>query len=591
MVTVDTRAFDGGGTREHVLEWIWLASWGLASTLWCWTAADAIGLTFDEPTYIAVGLERWRTGHIGELMRLGTMPLPVDLATVGVYLWERIRDVPFAIGTDGHGHAILTTDLHLVIRVARAATLPFLWLLLYYGWRSGRRLAGPWGGRLAVALLACQPTILAHASLATTDIAVTACLLALTYHVAVGREAGWRARIGTPALWFALALLSKVSALVIGPLCIIAVEWTRARSSSTPSSMSEQRRWWLDGWRATRAASRDGGRIVGLGVVMAFVYCGSDWELEPSFVRWADSLPADAVSAPMRYLAHHLAIFSNAGEGVVQQISHNIRGHGAYLLGRTYERAVWYYFPVALLIKLALPMLVAPVIISVVRARALANWAIAATALILLASVFFRVQTGVRFLLPLMALLSVGLAAAIVDAVAAVARDRLRLALLTVASGVIGVAAGAVSVWPHGLSFTNVLWGGTARGHLYLSDSNYDWGQGLPELEAWQIDNDVARLGVWYWGTDPHLANGPWDPMPLHLLPVRTTADLMAHLRGRRLAVSTTLLYGSVLAETRPAAPEIEAQRAAAAAARSLFRGRTPVGRTTTYLIYDFRGD
>src|SRR5204863_2814462 len=88
-------------------------------------------------------------------------------------------------------------------------------------------LAGPWGGRLAVALVACEPNMLAHASLATTDIAVTACLMALLYHFRTGREAGWVRRRAVPAVWFGLAILAKASALVYGPLCLIVLEGER----------------------------------------------------------------------------------------------------------------------------------------------------------------------------------------------------------------------------------------------------------------------------------------------------------------------------------------------------------------------------
>src|SRR5207245_1176379 len=67
----------------------------------------------------------------------------------------------------------------------------------------------------------------------------------------------------------------------------------------------------------------------------------------------------------------------------------------------------------------------------------------------------------------------------------------------------------ALLVWPHGLCYTNELWGGTRQGYLYLSDSNYDWGQGLPELARWQRHHRDTPLEVWYFGSDPRLAKLP----------------------------------------------------------------------------------
>src|SRR5205807_6301382 len=100
---------------------------------------------------------------------------------------------------------------------ARTGALLFWWLLLFYAWRAGRLLAGAWAGRLAVALLACEPSLLAHAALATTDIAISACLLALVYQFRAAREpgvtAGWVRRVGVPAFWFGASMLAKASAL------------------------------------------------------------------------------------------------------------------------------------------------------------------------------------------------------------------------------------------------------------------------------------------------------------------------------------------------------------------------------------------
>src|SRR5262249_40876356 len=155
--------------RAKLWDWLWLLGWGLASSVWCVTAAGQLGATFDEPVYVRRGLEGWRTGSHAGLLRLGAMPLPVAVDTLPLHLWERRHGVELDP----------VNDLDSLLPWARAGTLVFWWLLLVYALRAGRLLAGPWAGRLAVALLACEPSLLAHASLATTDIAVSACLLAL----------------------------------------------------------------------------------------------------------------------------------------------------------------------------------------------------------------------------------------------------------------------------------------------------------------------------------------------------------------------------------------------------------------------------
>jgi hypothetical protein len=100
------------------------------------------------------------------------------------------------------------------------------------------------------------------------------------------------------------------------------------------------------------------------------------------------------------------------------QVGHNVNGHGGgpYLLGHNYGRPVFYYFPLVLCIKLTLPLLALPWLLLALRARVLTNWACVAAAALLTVSATFRVQTGVRFVLPLVGLAVVGLAAAVVEA-------------------------------------------------------------------------------------------------------------------------------------------------------------------------------
>src|SRR5437764_9921609 len=58
---------------------------------------------------------------------------------------------------------------------------------------------------------------------------------------------------------------------------------------------------------------------------MSFVYFNDPATTDIYTLSLHDALPISA---------ENLRIFSNAGEPVIRQISHNFRGHGAYLLGR-----------------------------------------------------------------------------------------------------------------------------------------------------------------------------------------------------------------------------------------------------------------
>jgi hypothetical protein len=561
----------GGG---WVVDVVWLLAWGVASSVWCVTAASQLSATFDEPIYVARGLDHWRTGSHAGLLQLGTMPLPPDVQTLPLYLAERGQGV----------RSDAAADLDRLLPWARAGTLVFWWLLLVHAWLAGRQLGGPWAGRLAVALLACEPTLLAHAALATTDIAITACLLALVYHFRAGRDAGWPRRVGWPACWFAAALLAKASGLVFGPLCLVVVEAERLlqeRQRATPDAAHSPFTVLRSPFTVLRLPFtrpwRDLVQIMALGVVLVFLYCGSDWKPQPSFVAWAHHLSPDTFGRAMVWLSEHLCVFSNAGEGIVRQVKHNVHGHGVYLLGRTDPRSFWYYFPVVLTIKLSVPLLLVPVVLAAVRPRALLNWASLAALALVVFSLTCRVQIGVRLILPLVGLAAVGVAAAAVQACRLLGPGwRARLLAGGVGAGLLWTGASAAMVWPQGLCYVNELWGGTRRGYTRVSDANYDWGQGLKELAGWQREHPEAPLDVWYFGSDPAVELLQVRPLPLHVLPIRRPEDVLRRVHGHYLAASTTFLYG------------LPADTPACRQANAFLKTCRPVARTTTFLIYDF---
>jgi hypothetical protein len=213
------------------------------------------------------------------------------------------------------------------------------------------------------------------------------------------------------------------------------------------------------------------------------------------------------------------------------------------------------------------------------RPRALLNWALITALGLVLVSPAFRVQIGLRLILPLVVLGIVGLAVALVTAYRELApgwRQRLTAGLAT--AGVFWSVAALASSWPHGLSYVNELYGGTAEGYRTVSEANYDWGQGLPDLVRWQEEHG-EKLSVWYYGADPRLKNWPLCELAVHSLPIACEEDARRQLTGHLLAVSTTLLHYTNPNGANPAHRH----------AIQFLRGRQPVARTMTFMIYDLR--
>ena len=554
--------------RTAIFDALWLVVLIAATSFWCARIAGSLSATFDEPTYLYYGLEQWHEGTYKPLMRLGTMPLAVDAQTLPLYLWER-----------AHGKTLdIHHDIDWMLSCARAVTLVFWALLLVYVFRIACSIGGPWAGRIASAMVAFEPVLLGHAALATTDIPLTAMLMVFAYEFQAGRGKGWLRCIGIPGVLYGLAILAKASGLVFAPIIMLAVEfhrlWRSADFSKIDGADRKARlRFLRDGlWKFRR----DFLWIIGLGLAVTFLYCRSDWTSEPTFITWAQGLKPGALHNSMLWLAEHLRIFTNAGEGLAQQIKHNMRKDPTYLLGETHPQAVWYYFPVALAIKCTIPFLMLPLAVALLRGRALFNWPLLAALALLAYSLGCRVQIGIRFMFPLMALVAAGCGPAIVQAMREMEGRWRRVALGAVtAAGLACACASSVLAGPDALCYTNEFWGGTRSGWRYLSDSNYDWGQGLMELLQWRDSHGGGDVDVWYFGLDPR-ANVP----PLHMLPLSEEGFVQARpweeiFRGKRVAVSTTVLYGTYLNPTGLSAVE-------------WLKQHKPADRTTTFFIYDF---
>jgi hypothetical protein len=273
----------------------------------------------------------------------------------------------------------------------------------------------------------------------------------------------------------------------------------------------------------------------------------------------------------MSWLADHRHIFSNAGEGLVRQIKHNMHGHGTWILGEMSHKSIWYYFPVLFTIKLPLPAMLLLLALAALRPRALLNWATAVTAALALFSLESHVQIGIRLYLPLVVFAWLGLSAAVVETARALAPQfGRRVVAGGAAVAVAWLACATLMIWPNDLCYVNPFWGGTPEGYRLVSDSNYDWGQGLPELARWKKRHPGDSLDVWYFGTDPMLERMPVRVLSPQNVPITRAEDV----QGRYLAVGTSVLYGHWFSDEHWQSAQY-------------LRGLHPVDRTATFLIFD----
>ena len=471
-------------------------------------------------------------GHICEWPPIGG-GLATSLRSPG---WARpprsgkLQQVPVLLLLDWTGHSAWVDD---PIR-HQASLLPWvriggawIWavaLLLTALW--ARRVAGPRGMVLAAWVFALEPNGIAHGGLATMEMPLTACAAGTFWLFDRFLETGSRRAFWGAAAVCGLAFACKFTAVLLPPLLGVAWWWKLLRDEIGP----------------IRAIARVAIGLVGFGFAMVFVDL-----IATGFATIAPStstgphpaldgrLPAGLVALAERRWPQDWVAFA-------VQARHQRSGGPSYLLGERRMHGWWYYYLIALAVKLPIGLWL------LIATRAFAarqidpdrrGWLalVAILGFLAITALGSTRNYGVRYLLPI--------APAGAVWVAALANGSVRFRAVA-AVGLTAMATAIVGSHPHELTFFNVGAGGTKGGRHILADSNLDWGQGARALARLQADRPEFRdLTLYYFGDT--------DPAHYGVIGVRHVIDagtdhptlpdrLMA--KTRYLAVSASLQFG-----------------------------------------------
>ena len=408
-------------------------------------------------------------------------------------------------------------------RVMFWARLPFILLggllgALIYWW--GRELVGPAAALGALFLYALDPTVVAHSSLVTTDVGLTAFMLLFLF--ALWRyieRPGWR-RLVLCGLALGAVLGTKFSAVLLVPieavLLLAAVRWpvkalrettepqqrvAKARPNSPCPCGSGKKYKKCHGAGATPADSVEktlqrqkliayGGAFLGMCAIAVVV-------IEALYFFNSD---------PLIYLT-----------GLKKVNADHIAGYNSYLHGELSKR-FYSYFVDAYLLKepLATIVLAAAGLAMLLRSKstpALKKWFLLLTpAVFLLATTFLADDMGMRYIIPVLPFtyLVGGIA------LATLARKQPVWGRHAAAALCLWIAVEAAGIYPDHISYFNeaacllespgkIGWdGGTRCGPLWLDDSNVDWGQGVKQLRDWtERRGDGRTIKLAYFGSLP----------------------------------------------------------------------------------------
>lgn len=323
------------------------------------------------------------------------------------------------------------------------AVVTFLW---------ARDMFGRAAGLFALSLYAFSPNLLAHGMLITTDVPLTSfTILTLYLFWKQKPPPSWGSSVGL-GLALGAAMSSKFSG-ALWPLIISLLAGLRA--SRGPD-------------RGRRLVAEAKGLLVTGAVAFVFI--------QATFLFSA---------APFAYFEGASWVNMNHSPTALY-----------FLFGQFKPNGWWYYFLLAFLVKATIPTIVPALLalMDLVKRKLECAW----NEMVLLAAVLIYMvvvslwadNLGVRYLLPVFPLLFIWSSRIIPDVWQ---KTSGKVACVALAGW---QAWAALSSFPNYLPYFNEIVGGPARGTLYLTDSNVDWGQAIKQIPQYLRQHSSGRVEV-----------------------------------------------------------------------------------------------
>jgi len=480
-------------------------------------SAERNTLTVDEPHYIGTGLYLW---HSGDYNYRDTLffhpPLAFHLASLPLLSLD-LGELPV---TREIGQQLLArTDLPPG-RIRLLSRLPFIILSCWGAFLVAlfaAEAAGYGAALIATALYTNSPLILAHSTIAHSDITVSIFCLQTLYTFWRWTRRPGALRLVLCGISLGLALLSEMNSLLFLPVLVLAL-FASAYDLLDTRTKAKQRTGWVE-WRA-EPALRSILRFVALLAVASFVI----------WLGYGGSFALAPVESG-RLAGMRLPWFTHA---MLFDLAANEHGRAIFFNGQiATDGRFWYLIPLAWLLKTPVPTLILLLVSLFCLRAALHDTRRAAVSVLLLSIVFYmavvvavlRVPLGIRYALPIIALLHLFIAILL-----ARLWKRRRLPIILC---LIWIVAEGIWIHPHYLAYFNALAGGPAEAHELLVESNLDWGQDLGTLAE-----ELERRGnptIWlaYFGPEKPERHG-----------IRSRPLRGCHPVSGWVAISATYLHG-----------------------------------------------
>jgi len=498
-------------------------------------SANRNSITWDEDDHIYAGYMSWKHGDFGlnpehpplvkSVAALPLLNMPLKMPA----LQDRMfKHEAFLGGKD----FFFKNDANAMLFRARMAVTFFMLLLALLVFLAAREMFGALAGFIALALLVFDPNLLAHGAVVGTDVGLSCFTFASVY--------AFYRYVKSPSLWrlvvvgiaTGLALTCKHTGILVFPMLFLLAIWEVWRGArraepgaapvlpatppAIPPAISPRKR--------TRHLALALVGITTIGLTILWSAYGFRYQARPEGRQMNPPLSIflQGLARPREvHLLQTVARFRLLPESYIYGLA-DVRimsdFYTSFLLGKIYPHGVWFYFPVAFIIKSSLPFLLLLLItIWAIAARRFTAWREIYFLTIpplfyLIIAMSSGMNIGVRHILPMYLFFYV----LIGGATAKLIRENRRWIFLVIALLIFQ----AISTWrsyPAYLAYANELWGGPPRVHELLSDSNSDWGQQLKDVKHYLDRRNIKNCWFIYFGEgviDASYYGIPCKPLP-----------------------------------------------------------------------------
>src|SRR6185369_12737738 len=391
---------------------------------------------------------------------------------------------------------IFQNDFESVIFRARAFVSIFAVLTALLAFFTAREMFGKGAGFITLILLVFEPNFPAHGAIVATDIGAACCLLASIYAFYRYVKAPSWGRIAVLGLAVGIFFITKHSAVLLPAMLVLLAITEILRRRVSP-----------DETRLHQAL-----RFVGVFVIAGLIAAAIMWTCYG--FRYSARPAGMQINPPLESTLGNLSPLE--GKAITKAAHWKLLPESwlygladvrsvanvwpSYMFGKVYAHGVWFYFPVAFVIKATLTTLIfLPLIVYAIATGKLRGWReilflSLPPLLYFCISMTSKLNIGVRHILLVFIFLLVLAGGA---AWSLICKDR-RWAWPIGALILFHVISSLRAFPTSYIAYANELWGGPTNIHKYLTDSTTDWGQQLKAVKRYVDERGIQQCWFAY---------------------------------------------------------------------------------------------